>query len=362
MSIDGRVLVVTPPSTNRGGVAHYYRVLREHLGPEVEYFTRGGGGDETNPAGALRLLRDVRRFARQMKRRDIDLVQLNPSFGYKSLLRDRFFMSSAKRANKPVILFFRGWDPRCERVVRRFLLAWFRSPFFEADLIIVLSRRFERSLREMGFTGPISVETTVVPDFVFDRAPREPEESACAAEPTSKVLFLSRLERDKGVYDVIQTHRILVEAHPGVRLLIAGEGTELARAKELVRTQHIPGVSFLGYVEGDAKDAVYRGADICFFPSSYGEGMPNSVLEAMAYGLPVVTRYVGGLNDFFENERMGYATDSRDAETFAELIGLLIVDAEKRNEMGRFNRAYAEEHFRASRVAERFRGLYGRFL
>lgn len=362
MSVRGRILVVTPPLANRGGVAHYYRALRAHLGPDVEYFTRGGGGDQTGLTGALRLFKDVRRFERRMHSSDERVVLLNPSFGYKSLVRDRFFLSSAKRAGKPIILFFRGWDLRCERIVRRYLLSWFRAAFFKADLIMVLSRGFERSLRDMGFDGPIVVETTLVPDSVFDSADARLEASSAAPKPTFDVLFLSRLERDKGIYDAIEAHKLVVDVHPHVRLKIAGAGRELERARELVRSQRIPGVSFLGYVHDADKESAFREADLYFFPSYYGEGMPNSVLEAMAYGLAIVTRPVGGLRDFFQNEKMGYITDTRAPEKFAELIGSLVVNARTRRDMGRFNRAYAQEHFKASAVAGRLRAVCARFL
>lgn len=363
MKLPTRVLVVTPPMSNRGGVAHYYRALREHLGPEIEYFTRGGGGDGTSVSGVFRLWNDVRRFERELRNGDPGIVLLNPSFGYKSLLRDRYFLLRAKRAKKPVIVFFRGWNSKCERFVRRYLLSWFRSTFFQANLVIVLSSAFERSLREMGFEGPVIVETTVVPDSVFDSV------QARAKEPTSSgerhacnVLFLSRIERDKGVYHVIETHRILLKQHPRVTLTIAGTGSELARAKQFARRERIPGVRFLGYVEDQAKEAAYRDADIFYFPSFYGEGMPNAVLEAMAYGVPVVTRPVGGLGDFFENEKMGFVSDSRDPAEFAELIGALVVDERRRREMGGFNRSYAERRFKASGVAKRLYDIYDRLV
>lgn len=59
--------------------------------------------------------------------------------------------------------------------------------------------------------------------------------------------------------------------------------------------------------------------DIYCFPT-YGEGMPVSLLEAMAFGFPVVTRPVGGIKDFFENGKHGFLTNSKDPEIFAELI------------------------------------------
>jgi len=360
MTAERRVLVVTPPLENRGGVAHYYRSLREHLGPGVEYFGRGGTGEETKLSGAFRLAGDARRFRRELERDEIGLVHLNPSFGYKSLFRDCTFLASAKRAGKRVLVFFRGWDPACARVVRCCLLPWFRRAFFRADWIVVLSAEFERALREMGYEGPITVETTVVPDSAFDESAGIAGDAPTSAERPANVLFLSRLERGKGLATALETHRVLVPRVPGLRLSVAGSGSELESARRRVRGQGIPGVRFLGYVEGDAKHAAYRAADVFLFPTDYGEGMPNAVLEAMAHGLPVVTRSVGGLKDFFEDERMGYLTDSRDPEVFARLVESLLSNEAKRAEIGRFNRAYAEQRFKAGAVATRLLDIYAR--
>ncbi len=64
------------------------------------------------------------------------------------------------------------------------------------------------------------------------------------------------------------------------------------------------------------------------FPT-YHEGMPGSVLEAMGYGLPVITRTVGGLPDFFEHEKMGFITESLDASVFADFLEQLVKDPER---------------------------------
>ena len=91
-----------------------------------------------------------------------------------------------------------------------------------------------------------------------------------------------------------------------------------------------------------------------FFLPTYGEGMPISVLEAMAYGLPVVTRQVGGLNDFFINEKMGFITKSKSPKVFSDFLIRLIEDSELRKAMAEYNKKYAYAHFSATKVTKRF--------
>jgi glycosyltransferase involved in cell wall biosynthesis len=147
-----------------------------------------------------------------------------------------------------------------------------------------------------------------------------------------------------------------------VRLTIAGDGPERQQAEDVVRRRNLEGVRFLGYVEGEAKIKAFLQSDIYLFPTRYGEGMPTTVLEAMAYGLPIVTRSVGGLVDFFENERMGFITDSQDPCELARLLQRLAMDADMRRKMGAYNRCYAAEHFRASAIATKLEAIYARVI
>lgn len=90
--------------------------------------------------------------------------------------------------------------------------------------------------------------------------------------------------------------------------------------------------------------------------------MPSSVLEAMAYGLPVITRPVGGLVDFFEPGRMGYLTDSSDPQVLAALLEQLARDPPLRQEIAQYNHAFAGRNFAASVVAERLAEIYRRTM
>jgi len=100
----------------------------------------------------------------------------------------------------------------------------------------------------------------------------------------------------------------------------------------------------------------FLGADLYILPT-YHEGMPTTVLEAMAFGLPVITRPVGGLKDFFENNKMGFAIESFDPEDYVQHIEMLINDIGLAQRMSEYNKKYAKEHFLASRIAERLESV-----
>src|SRR4051812_6042668 len=85
------------------------------------------------------------------------------------------------------------------------------------------------------------------------------------------------------------------QALPGATLYVAGSGPELAHLEELAASLGIAdAVTFTGRVDRDAMAALYRRCDVMLNPTRV-DNMPNSVLEAMACGLPVVSTRVGGV-------------------------------------------------------------------
>src|SRR5690554_8211066 len=79
--------------------------------------------------------------------------------------------------------------------------------------------------------------------------------------------------------------------------------------------------------------------------------MPTSVLEAMAFGLPIISRPVGGLVDFFEEDKMGYLIESLDPKEYADKIVQLLENNQKMKEIGIYVHIYAKKHFMDSKVA-----------
>ena len=308
-------------------------------------------------AGIRRLLADYWHFHRELSQHPVDIVHINPSLNRRSVVRDGLFLLIAKAHRRPVLVFFRGWDPACEAAIRARYARLFRLVYGRADVFVVLAEEFRDSLRALGLVAPIIVDTTVVPDSAFEEEP--PGGSGRTMGPDAcEVLYLSRLDRDKGLVEAIEAVLLLRQQFPAVTLAIAGEGPERSAGEALVRSRGLEGIRFEGHLDNDARATAFRRADIFLFPTFFGEGMPNAVLEAMAFGLPVITRAVGGIRDFFEDGRMGFVTESRDPSVFAGFLARLVADPALRASMGRYNREYARGRFAASVVAARLLEIY----
>lgn len=345
-----------------GGVAQYYSVVKPFLDKDVDYFTVGGRGKDGFFGVFVRLLKDYIGFFSCLRDGNYDLVHLNPSLRYMAIVRDGIFLLIAKALGKKVIVFVHGWDYRFEKVLRQYFLSLFRVTYLKADAFIVLSSEFKDKLIDMGYRNLVFTETTVVDEAIFTPAD---EEIAISRNPSRSadfnILFLSRVEREKGIYEAIDAFAMLRSTHGFAKLTVAGNGGELANARAYVLSRGIEGVEFTGHLRGEAKSKVFSRADVYLLPT-YGEGMPISVLEAMAYGLPVISRTVGGIKDFFEDGKMGFVTESRSPEVFARILRNLAVDQELRSRICAYNIAYAKDHFLASKVASRIEEIYRKVL
>ena len=349
-----RILVNIPRPDRPGGVANYFRVLRDYLGADVDYFEAGSETGETGFFSSIRrLMSDYRRFAQTLRCGEHSVVHLNPSLGPKAAVRDALFLLIARSRSVSVLVFFHGWNADVLASIQRWYGPLFRLVMNKANSIVVLAEEFRTQILDLGVTTSVRVLTTCVDDSVFIDS-----EANDRDHRNINILYLSRLDHGKGVIESIHAFDAIRKDFPDAILNIAGDGPERVAAEKLVKDSQIENVNFLGYIEGAQKHDAFGMATIYFFPTFYGEGMPVAVLEAMAYGLPVVTRAVGGLKDFFENGQMGLITDSRSIEDLSSMLRKLVQDPAKCQQMGSFNREFARSNFAASAVAGKLRQLY----
>ncbi|MQA32718.1 glycosyltransferase family 4 protein [Modestobacter roseus] len=136
------------------------------------------------------------------------------------------------------------------------------------------------------------------------------------------LLFHGRVDRRKGVLD-------LLEALPdGVRLVVSGIGPDLDEAKARADGR----TTFLGYVPPDEAPAVYRTADV-FVSPTYSEGFSNTLLEAMASGLPTVSTDSVGVVDCLRHEENGLLHEPGDVAGLRKELDRLLGDAALRTRL-----------------------------
>lgn len=170
-----------------------------------------------------------------------------------------------------------------------------------------------------------------------------------APEPMARgpitFILIGRLIRDKGVMEYIEASRYLRSAHPDARVQLLGDldtNPSAITGPELEDWRQSGVVEYLGSTD-DVRPFIAQ-AHVCVLPS-YGEGMPRSVLEAMAMSRAIITTDVPGCRETVEDGRNGYLVPARDSRALADAMIRMLVHPGNIEEMGRQSRIIAEERF-----------------
>ncbi len=169
-----------------------------------------------------------------------------------------------------------------------------------------------------------------VPNGVEERffIPREfPEKTGC------HLLFVGTWLDRKGVYYLADAFALVAEKIRDVRLTVAGCSVPGEQVKSIFAPSVRERITVLPFVSREEIPAVYGGHDIFVFPSLV-EGMPLTLLEAMASGMPVVTTNTCGMADVVEEDVNGLLVPSADAEKLARAIERLCQSTECRKRLG----------------------------
>jgi sugar transferase (PEP-CTERM/EpsH1 system associated) len=145
-----------------------------------------------------------------------------------------------------------------------------------------------------------------------------------------------------------------------LRLVMVGDGPLRAEAQALLQAA---GMGHLAWLPGERADVpdVMRGLD-CFVLPSLAEGISNTILEAMAAGLPVVATDVGGNAELVENGMTGYIVPPRDAEAMAACLVAMANDPANAVALGRAGRVRVERHFSLPAMVRAYQNLYDSLL
>ena len=351
-----KILIHAPILSSPGGKQNYFSALQDKFQHQIEFFFYGSKGrKESLLTVPIRLLKDYWKFYRKLKKNNYDLVHLNPSLNIKSFFRDSIFAFICGFTGVRMIVFWRGWRWDFEKKYVGKIVPFFRLTFGKATAMICLASAFSDKLRAYGYEGPIYLETTVVEDSIIDFKP--PIEAVRQDAQEIAILFLSRVEKLKGIYETIDSFQNLQGKFTNIKLNIAGTGSELESVKAYVARNKIPNIYFLGWVNGNQKAATLYDSNIFVLPS-YSEGMPNCVLEAMAMGKTVITTNVGGIKDFFEDGKMGFKVNINDTPDLEQKIEKLLLNRPLMNQISSFNKIYARERFTVDMVCKRLENIY----
>jgi glycosyltransferase involved in cell wall biosynthesis len=173
----------------------------------------------------------------------------------------------------------------------------------------------------------------------------------------AQVLFLGRLEKGKGIYDLLHAIRQIVGRHPNIKLILGGDG-DLERTRAAIHQLGIAAyVELPGWVSGPAKALLLAQAAVYVLPS-YAEGLPMSLLEAMSAGLAVIATPVGGIPEAITDGVEGCLVPPGDVDKLSATLDTLLSDKGLRHRMGAAGRTKAEIVFSSKHIIPLIEELY----
>lgn len=232
---------------------------------------------------------------------------------YTSTFRKGYYIRFLKRHGKKVLLhvhggeylkFYNGLSEKKRRIVDNI---WQQS-----DLIIVLSEEWKSQFDKIFDSEKIVVLNNGIDVEAYSAAISSSENNKDA------FLMMGRLEREKGIYDLIKAMSIAVKNNPKIKLFIAGDG-EKEKVQDLIKEKGLSdNIKLAGWLNFEDKLNLMKNVSTVILPS-HGEGLPMSILEGMAAGKAIISTAVGAIPEVVSEEN-GILFQPEDVETLAQII------------------------------------------
>ena len=351
------VLILGPSREAMSGVTtHLNGLLGSRLGTRfrlVHFQVGSEGRREGLAARLLRLVASPFVLAAAILRWDARVVHVNTSLNAKAYWRDLVYVLVARLCGARVLYQVHGGE------LQRFTESRFFSGFVRRaarwpDVLVVLSRQELEAFRRLA--PGRAMET--VPNGIDCEPYRRYSRPAPEPEAALRLIYVGRLAPAKGLLETVEAVRLAKSRGIAVRLVIAGAGPEEAGLRQYVRDAGLArDVAFVGPAYEDHKARLLAQADV-FVLASYSEGLPYSLLEAMAAGVVPIATPVGGIPDAVKSGEHGLLVEPRDAEAIAEAIAALAADRAQLARMSATCRKRIAAAYSIERVAKDFSELY----
>lgn len=352
------------PTLDRSGAEKQLMLLATHLPRDefnVQVMTLDRGGPYAAPLADQRIpvinvgkrrkldLSAFRRLRQLLAEREPDILHswLFSANTYGRLVaggRPRFRVVVSERC---VDTWKSGWQfwldrrliPRTDRLLANSdsVAAFYQNLGFPADRMVVIPNGVERP-----------------PPPGIDR--RQLLATLNLPPETRLACYIGRLARQKRVETLLWAIQVLRQADPRASLLIIGDGPERDRLQQYARDVECAAhVRFLGHRDDAAQ--LLQLCDVFWLASDF-EGMSNSLLEAMACGLPVIVSNIPPNRELVQHGVHGYLIDDGDGVGYAQYSRKLFEDPPLAARLGESGRLRIEQEFPVSRMVERHVEVY----
>ena len=247
------------------------------------------------------------------------------------------------------------------RILKRFVRAAFRALLNRQNSVVLLQNPDDRRMLIESKTILPERTALIRGSGVDIRRFRPSPESADAPV---MVTLVARMLRDKGILEFVEASKLLRQQ--GIQFRAVLVGTPDPDNPTSIPVSQLEAWQAEGLVEwwGQNNDipGVWAQSHISVLPSSYGEGVPMSLIEAAACGRPIITTDMPGCREIVQHEKNGLLVPVKDSKALADAICRLIKNPDLRRQMGHEGRKLVEEEFAETIVVTQTLNLYKSML
>ena len=301
LELSKKILSIGPDySTPRGGMAQVLSYYDTSVYEQFQAIANSCEGNRLKKLFCL-LKSTVKTCWTLFRNKSIEIVHIHTA-SRRSYHRSVFFARVAKLFNRKVVMHIHGGG----------FLDYYHSDksFVDnsrkyCDAFVALSENWKAVFEQQLSFNPVFVVNNVVP---------RPNINSCAKDNAIHLLFLGLITQTKGIYDLVN---VVIEHHQawsGKLVIHVGGNGEVEKFCELIKANHLDDIIvYEGWVSGNKRDDLFNKCDVFLLPS-YVEGLPISILEAMSYGMFVISTRVGAIPSIVKEKENSVLIDAGNGE------------------------------------------------
>lgn len=230
-----------------------------------------------------------------------------------------------------------------------------------SDVILPISKHCENELMELYDIKdkPSYVVGNGVDTSIFKNKKLNNNDEFDASVRPFRLIYVGRINSQKGLVDLIKAVAFLKKSNFNIECTLIGTGPFMSSLKKNIESLGLQNsFHFNGYVGSkELLNKYYNESDAFVLPSYY-EGMPTSLMEAMACGLPCIATCVGGIPELIENEINGLLISPGNCMEFANAISKIYKDKEYSSKLGGNAEEFIGRNYDWDLIAEKILNLY----
>lgn len=304
----------------KGGIAVVLENYDKYLFSSFKFIANSKDGTKLRKA-TVALFAVLKMCCKLIIDKRIKIVHIHTASGI-SFKRSTYFPKIARIFKKKVILHIHGGN---FKQYYKIYPSKIKSELMKCDKIIALTNEWK-----VFFESEIGLKNVEVVENIVPYPQRQDRKR----DKHTHLLYLGLIHEDKGIYDLLEVINNNKQVFRGsLRVHIGGNG-EIDNLLSKINQYGIADiVSFEGWVDGKKKIDLLNSVDALILPS-YIEGLPMVILEAMSYGLPILSTHVGGIPEVVNDMNGILFTPGDTQDIYRAITQFMLYDAVKRKEMG----------------------------